>query len=117
LVISYFYFKQCNSGYGKGDGAFFPLSNSKNLGGEYLCAHHLILAHAKAYHLYKNKYYAKQRGIIGIAPNFGYNEAVNSSETNAVERAYQFMLGWYANPIFSKKGNYPKIMIDDVRNI
>jgi beta-glucosidase/6-phospho-beta-glucosidase/beta-galactosidase len=107
-------FEQCLNGYGKGDGAFFPLQNTNNLGGEYLCAHHLILAHAKAYHLYKDKYFKSQRGMVGYAPNVGYHVAANKTDKVSAERGYQFQLGWFANPIFSDKGNYPKMMIDDI---
>jgi beta-glucosidase/6-phospho-beta-glucosidase/beta-galactosidase len=38
--------------------------------GEYLCVHHSLLSHAAAYHLYKEKYFEKQQGEIGLSGNF-----------------------------------------------
>ncbi|KAG5684012.1 hypothetical protein PVAND_013265 [Polypedilum vanderplanki] len=80
----------------------------------YLCGHNLLKAHAKVYHMYKNIY---NHGIIGITADISTPHPLNHNhhhDQQAVERAYQFYLGWFMHPIFSKHGNYPKIMIDRI---
>ncbi|KAJ4711677.1 putative Beta-glucosidase [Melia azedarach] len=76
----------------------------------YAVAHHLILCHATAVKLYKEKYQASQKGLIGITlytfwavPKF---QTVASRD--AATRALDFMFGWFFNPI--TYGDYPKIM-------
>ena len=39
---------------------------------EYLCAHHVLEAHAVTYHLYKQKFFDDQKGKIGISLNSRY---------------------------------------------
>lgn len=103
----------CHLGYG--DGTHAPLVNQPGLG-EYLCGHHVLQAHAKAYHLYKNTYSAVQKGQVGICLYSAYfyplNDNVNSS---LAQQAVHHMLGWFAHPIFSANGDYPQIMIDNVK--
>lgn len=101
----------CHDGYGVGRHA----PAIKSMGdGEYLCGHYALLAHAKAYHNYKNNYYSTQRGEVGIclySVNFYPTE---SSDSTLATTALQHMLGWFANPIFSENGNYPQVMIDNI---
>ncbi|KAG5673649.1 hypothetical protein PVAND_003677 [Polypedilum vanderplanki] len=102
----------CHDGYGTGRHA--PAIESKG-DGEYLCGHHALLAHVRAYHNYKNKYQATQRGEVGIclySANFYPSENVHLT---LAETALQHMLGWFANPIFSQNGNYPQVMIDNIK--
>lgn len=47
-------------GYGYKSGA--PYLNLSGLGGDYLVAHNLLRAHAKAYRLYEKKYKSLQKG-------------------------------------------------------
>lgn len=56
----------CVDGYGTGSIA--PGINASGVG-EYLCAHHLLNAHAAAYRLYKEKYFEAQQGQVGININ------------------------------------------------
>lgn len=104
-------FNLCVQGYGMGRMA--PGIKSSGVG-EYLCMHHVLQAHAVAYHLYKDSYFKKQRGEIGIVLSssffFPKDETVDEG---FIERVLQYRLGWSANPIFSKDGGYPKIMVDD----
>lgn len=92
---------------GYGQGVFAPgrVSNVE----PYLAAHQLILAHAKAVHVYKNNY-KHQNGQIGITNNCDWREPLTSSEQDkeAAERALQFFLAWFADPIY--KGDYPLVM-------
>lgn len=69
--------------------------NANNLGGEYLCAHHLLIAHARAYHLYKNTYFKDQRGKVGITLNSRYFFKKNlSDDDEIIERAIQYRVRW-----------------------
>lgn len=78
----------CIDGYGSGKLA----PGVKALGiGEYLCAHHVLQAHAATYHLYKQKYFDKQQGHIGISLNtrFFYPRDENV-DGGLVEKALEF---------------------------
>lgn len=92
---------------GYGQGVFAPgrTSNSE----PYLAAHHLILAHAKAVAVYRERY-AHQKGQIGISNNCDWREPLTDSEEDkqAAERALEFFLAWFADPIY--KGDYPEVM-------
>lgn len=100
----------CGEGYGYTSKA--PAISSPGVG-DYLCAHNVLLSHAAAYHLYKQKYFSTQQGKVGICLNAGfsypYNETVDAS---VAERDIQFQLGKFSHPIFSKEGGYPQVMID-----
>lgn len=76
----------CLTGYGSSLRP--PAMNYKGIG-EYLCAHNLLKAHALAYHLYKNSYYDRFKGQIGItlSSEFFYSD---TNDTMAVDRAMQF---------------------------
>lgn len=53
---------------------------------------------------------------MGITADTSYPQARTHTEGDqkASERALQFYLGWFMNPIFGKNGNYPKVMIDRI---
>ena len=93
---------------GYGLGAFAPgrTSNSE----PYLAGHYMLIAHAKAVDVYKKKYQSQQKGEIGITNNCDWREPLTDSKEDkvAAERALEFFLGWFANPIF--KGDYPEVM-------
>lgn len=80
--------------------------------GDYLASHTILLAHAKAYHMYNKEFRERQQGKISITLNSRWYEPMsNSSEdAEAAERALQFYLGLHAHPIFSKKGDYPEMV-------
>ncbi|WP_298474438.1 GH1 family beta-glucosidase [uncultured Maribacter sp.] len=92
---------------GYGQGVFAPgrKSNSE----PYMAAHNLILAHAKAVHVYRESY-SYQRGQIGITNNCDWREPLTNSQEDqqAAERALEFFLAWFADPIY--KGDYPEVM-------
>jgi beta-glucosidase/6-phospho-beta-glucosidase/beta-galactosidase len=105
-------FDACVEGYGTGTSA--PLIRASGIG-EYSCSYNLLLAHATAYHLYKDKYAADQRGMIGITLDGRFYYPKDSSVSdNVIQRAMNFDVGWFSNPIFSKIGGYPQVMIDEV---
>jgi beta-glucosidase len=99
---------------GYGQGIFAPgrISNSE----PYLAAHHLILSHATAVDRYRTKYQNAQKGKIGITNNGDWREPLtNSTENrNAAQRALEFFLGWFADPIYL--GDYPTSMRERVKD-
>lgn len=97
---------------GYGQGVFAPgrISNSE----PYLAAHNLIRAHAYAVDLYRNKF-GGQGGRIGITNNCDWREPLTGSkeDRDAAERALEFFLGWFADPIYL--GDYPASMRERVK--
>ncbi|RWR77814.1 beta-glucosidase 12 isoform X1 [Cinnamomum micranthum f. kanehirae] len=73
----------------------------------YIVSHHLLLAHAAAVKIYREKYQASQNGKIGIT--FGVVWMVplsaSKSDENAAHRLLDFTLGWYMEPLV--RGKYP----------
>lgn len=61
----------CNEGYGTGTKAPAKLSGGL---GEYICAHNLLKAHAKAWHIYNSTYRSAQKGNVMyfLVPLFRY---------------------------------------------
>ncbi|KAF7066548.1 hypothetical protein CFC21_072516 [Triticum aestivum] len=81
----------------------------------YVAAHHLLLAHASAVRLYRDKYQATQRGQIGITLLGWWHEpATNSSQdAAAATRMNDFHIGWpslhrFMHPLVY--GDYPTVM-------
>lgn len=97
----------CADGYGLGGKA--PALKADGIA-DYLCAHTLLKAHAKAYHLYRDTYWKEQQGQIGIAANsdYYYPKTNSSDDIEAAETWQQFNLGWFTHPIF--KGDYPEVL-------
>ncbi|KAL7027466.1 hypothetical protein ACKWTF_005450 [Chironomus riparius] len=84
----------------------------------YLCGHNLLKAHAKVYHMYRHKF-KHQKGTIGITADIITPHPLkhNENDYGAVERSFQFYIGWFMHPIYSKIGNYPKIMIERIKEL
>lgn len=57
-----------------------------------MCSHNLLLSHARAYHLYQNKYKQTQNGKIGIVLSAGGGLMQTNTTTarEAVERKHEF---------------------------
>lgn len=93
---------------GYGHGVFAPGKKSNDF--PYLAGHQLLKAHAKAVDVYRKKYQSVQQGQIGITNNCDWREPLTSSpeDESAAQRALEFFLGWFADPIY--KGDYPDIM-------
>ncbi|KAL3644197.1 hypothetical protein CASFOL_012129 [Castilleja foliolosa] len=81
----------------------------------YLVAHHLILAHARAVDIYRRKYQAVQGGKIGIinVTNWYVPYSDKPEDVAATERAIEFVLGWFVEPLVS--GDYPLSMRERVK--
>ncbi|KAF3455232.1 hypothetical protein FNV43_RR05680 [Rhamnella rubrinervis] len=76
----------------------------------YMVAHHILLGHASAARLYKKRYQNKQHGSIGINLfHFWFVPLTNSTtDETATQRAKDFYLGWFLNPLIF--GDYPDTM-------
>lgn len=99
---------------GYGSATHAPLIRSPGLG-EYWCGHHVLQSHAKAYNLYQTKYKSTQQGQVGICLYSAYFYPDQNTNWTLADQALNHMLGWFANPIFSSTGNYPQIMIDNIK--
>ncbi len=93
---------------GYGQGIFAPgrISNSE----PYLAGHNILRAHAKAVTVYRDQFQSTQQGRIGITNNCDWREPLTDhpDDVAAAERALEFFLAWFADPIY--KGHYPASM-------
>ena len=93
---------------GYGQGIFAPgrISDSE----PYIAAHQLLRAHGKAVDIYRRKFQPQQNGVIGLSNNCDWREPKTDAEQDkqAAERALEFFLGWFADPIY--RGDYPECM-------
>lgn len=81
----------------------------------YQAAHSLLLAHAHAVNVYRSEFAQTQHGRIGITLNCNWCEPLPCDDPQqynhnkkAAERALEFELGWFADPIYF--GDYPTAM-------
>jgi len=75
-------------------------------------AHNVIRSHTVAWRTYDSLFRSKQQGKVGITYNIHWYEPKNRDnpdDVEASERAMQFQLGWFTNPIFGN-GDYPDIL-------
>ncbi|XP_030643198.1 lactase-phlorizin hydrolase-like [Chanos chanos] len=82
----------------------------------YIVGHNLLKAHAEAWHLYNDKYRAKQGGMVGITINSDWAEPRNpykQEDIEAARRVVQFYIGWFAHPVFN--GDYNDVMKNIIR--
>ncbi|XP_047456730.1 lactase-phlorizin hydrolase-like [Mugil cephalus] len=94
------------AGYGTGEHA--P-SIKDYAASSYQVTHNMLKSHAEAWHVYNDKYRKTQGGKVGIALNSDWAEPTDMSRPEdiaAADRYLQFMLGWFAHPIFVN-GDYP----------
>lgn len=56
-------------------------------------------------------------GQISLATNIDHEEPATDTDEDrqAAMRAYQFMLGWFAHPIYVN-GDYPQVMKEQIAN-
>lgn len=99
---------------GYGHGVFAPGKKSNDL--PYVAGHNLLLAHAGAVNLYRNKFQQQQKGLIGITNNCDWREPLTDSieDKAAAQRALEFFLAWFADPVC--KGDYPAVMKERLGN-
>ncbi|XP_071933591.1 beta-glucosidase 13-like [Coffea arabica] len=78
----------------------------------YVVAHHLLLAHAAAVKIYREKYQKIQGGQIGISLVTQWFEPYDpnsQTDVDAANRSLDFMFGLYMDPLF--RGAYPTEMV------
>lgn len=84
----------------------------------YLVSRHLILSHAKAWHIYDSKYRATQNGKVSIAINSDWAQPASDGQDpknlHAAELYIQFTNCWFSDPIFLS-GDYPPLMKDAIQ--
>lgn len=81
----------------------------------YRAGHNLLLAHAHAVKVYRREFAAEQGGKIGITLNSMWmapRDAQDAGHVAAAQRAMEFELGWFADPVW--KGDYPAVMRETV---
>ncbi|XP_045781379.1 myrosinase 1-like [Maniola jurtina] len=78
---------------------------------EYMCAKNVLLAHAKAYHIYE-EFRSTQKGNISISLSAQWYEPATDSaaDVEAAHEANQFNWAQYSWPIFSDTGDFPPEM-------
>jgi len=93
---------------GYGQGVFAPGRRSDSE--PYRVGHHLLRAHAKAVDVYRHRFQPSQGGRIGITNNCDWREPLTDTPRDraAAERALEFFLAWFADPIY--RGDYPDSM-------
>ncbi|XAR54319.1 Beta-glucosidase, partial [Bertholletia excelsa] len=105
--------------YGYGYGIYAPGRCSSYIGNctsgdsatePYKVGHHLMLSHAAAVKLYRDKYKAYQKGQIGVTLSSKWFVPFSENEASlkAAQRALDFQLGWFLHPI--TYGDYPWTM-------
>ncbi|XP_078178475.1 beta-glucosidase 31-like isoform X2 [Carex rostrata] len=80
----------------------------------YIVAHNLLLAHASAVSLYREKYQVEQQGKIGITilANWFEPAAQNQDDVAAARRMIDFNIGWFIHPLVY--GTYPAVIKKNV---
>ncbi|XP_030953642.1 beta-glucosidase 13-like [Quercus lobata] len=91
-----------------------PLQNAAT--DPFLCAHHIILAHATAVKLYRDTYQSTQAGQIGLSlvTEWFLPASDTIQDQDAARRAFDFLVGWFLEPLVF--GDYPFIMKALVRD-
>ncbi|KAJ4838705.1 hypothetical protein Tsubulata_003146 [Turnera subulata] len=78
----------------------------------FIAAHNMIMSHAIAVDIYRNKYQKEQGGSIGIVIQCTWFEPISNSTADklAAERALAFDMKWFLDPVIF--GKYPREMIE-----
>jgi beta-galactosidase len=100
----------CSAVLGYANGEMAPGHKSDAGREPYQASHNILLSHAHAVRRYRTDFQEKQRGVIGITLNVDWRESLTDKQEDkdACQRALDWMLGWYADPVW--KGDYPENM-------
>ncbi|KZV20067.1 beta-glucosidase 12-like [Dorcoceras hygrometricum] len=76
----------------------------------YIAGHNVLLCHAAAVKLYRDKFKAIQKGQIGaiVVTTFMVPYSNSKLDIRATQRNFDFQFGWFTEPI--ARGEYPEIM-------
>ncbi|KAF2874197.1 glycoside hydrolase superfamily [Massariosphaeria phaeospora] len=87
---------------------YFKKTDIPDVQQPYYCGHHVLLAHAAAYHLGKQ---INDSLSISLKHNGGYKIQRTDSEEDAiaVQRSWDFQEGWFSDPVFLT-GDYPRYL-------
>ncbi|RLN24925.1 beta-glucosidase 5-like [Panicum miliaceum] len=80
----------------------------------YIAAHNMLLAHASATRLYRAKYQAVQKGVVGINiyTMWPYPLTNSTADLEATQRFRDFYFGWILEPLVF--GDYPQAVKKNV---
>ncbi|KAM3960624.1 myrosinase 1-like [Aphomia sociella] len=80
---------------------------------EYIVAKNLLLAHARAWHVYDEEFRSTQKGVCGITIATDYREGETDDPDDVItgKEAMDFEVGLYSHPIFSTEGGFPESVI------
>ncbi|RMZ81256.1 hypothetical protein DV737_g2561, partial [Chaetothyriales sp. CBS 132003] len=81
----------------------------------WIVGHSILIAHAQAVKIYRDKFKPKNGGQIGITLNGDWVKPWDPSDpedVKACERRLEFAISWFADPIYF--GHYPQSMIDQL---
>ncbi|KAJ3101976.1 hypothetical protein HDU96_009801 [Phlyctochytrium bullatum] len=79
------------------------------------CSANLMLAHAKAAKIYREKYQKTQKGVVGFTVDGESQipfDPKNPADYRAAEEAIEMRIGWYSDPVVL--GDYPQTVKDRV---
>ncbi|KAJ8710353.1 hypothetical protein PYW07_009719 [Mythimna separata] len=87
--------------------------------GPYICNKNLLLAHAKAYHVYDQEFRYKYNGKVSIANQLVWllPNSNSTEDLEVTEAARQFLTGRYTHAIFSKEGGWPSVVEETVAKV
>ncbi|KAJ3049368.1 Beta-glucosidase 1B [Rhizophlyctis rosea] len=73
--------------------------------------HSILIAHGKAYKVYKEEFKPTQKGVCGITLNGDWPEPYTQTpeDIEAAQRKNEFAISWYADPVYLS-GDYPASM-------
>ena len=76
----------------------------------YIVGHNVLLAHAAAAAAYRRDFQPAQRGVLSMSLNCEFSMPLTQAaeDAEAAERANEFYLGWWLQPVLS--GDYPQVM-------
>ncbi|CAN1158071.1 Beta-glucosidase 24 [Linum perenne] len=76
----------------------------------YIVGHNMLLAHATVVNLYRQKYHATQKGVVGISQVAQWSIPLSNSKEDydAAQRSNDFVIGWFMEPLVT--GKYPASM-------
>ncbi|KAI5640130.1 glycosyl hydrolase family 1 domain-containing protein [Phthorimaea operculella] len=102
-------------GFGYANGLHAPLLRDPGFG-YYECGRNILLANARAYHIYKDEFKASQGGMVGfvVSLEYGMPSTDSDADREALQDWYAFHVDHFVHPIWSETGNYPQIMIERV---